>query len=332
MDRQSSNADISVSAIIAVYNPDLHLFEKALLSVLIQTYPVSEILLVNDGGAAQFKDLLPDDSRIKVFSKKNEGVAAARNYAIARCTSDYIAFLDQDDYWYSDKLQEQIALIPVFGEHCMVTSPIHIIDFNGDEIQSKSKRTQKIYYLKASTEKALLHLAYENFIYSSTPLIHRCVFEKTGLFDPQAKPHDDWDMYLRIIQAGFPVYFYCKKPLSIWRMHDSNESHKANAMLQSKSFVEKKMLGCVADPEVRKVLLINLQLDNVELDNVLYNEHQYIKFRSLIFPHLRNLFKEYFGNRGANKLLDNVLMARICKVFLKSVRRYWLSFYYQMRQ
>ena len=105
MDGQSSTNDMSVSAIIALYNPDLSLFEKALLSVLNQTYPVKEIVLVNDGGEDNFKAQLPDDLRIKVFSKSNEGVAAARNFAIAQCTSEYIAFLDQDDFWYPDKIQ-----------------------------------------------------------------------------------------------------------------------------------------------------------------------------------------------------------------------------------
>jgi glycosyltransferase involved in cell wall biosynthesis len=332
MDRQSSTTDMSVSAIIALYNPDLHLFEKALLSVLSQTCPVKEIVLVNDGGEDNFKAQLPDDLRIKVFSKPNEGVAAARNFGIAQCTSEYIAFLDQDDFWYPDKIQEQLDLIPLCGEHCMVTSPIHIINLKGDEIYKKSQRTQALYFLKASKKKALLHLAYENFIYSSTPLIHRSVFDKAGLFDSHTQPHDDWDMYLRIVHAGFPVYFYREKPLSVWRMHDSNESHKVNAMLRSKCLVEKKMLSVAADPDVRKVLKINLQLDYVELDNILYKERDYIQFRSLILPHLRSLLQEYAGNRGAEKELDNILVARIQKIVLKSIRRYLFSFYCQAMQ
>lgn len=332
MNIQVNSSGISVSAIIAVYNPDPFFFAKAVSSVLDQTYAVCELVLVNDGGSEHFRNLLPDDSRIKVFSKQNEGVAATRNFAIAQCIGDYIAFLDQDDYWFPDKLQEQFSLISDARVECMVTSPVVIVDSNGEEVKRVSTLAQNIYVQKVSMAKELLTLVYGNFIYSSTPLIHRHVFDKAGLFDPHTQPHDDWDMYLRIVHAGFPVYFYREKSLSVWRMHDSNESHKVNAMLRSKCLVEKKMLSVAADPDVRKVLKINLQLDYVELDNILYKERDYIQFRSLILKHLRSLLQEYAGNRGAEKELDNILMARIQKIVLKSIRRYLFSFYCQAMQ
>ena len=92
------------------------------------------------------------------------------------------------------------------------------------------------------------------------------------------------------------------------------------------------MLSVAADPDVRKVLKINLHLDYVELDNILYKERDYIQFRSLILTHLRSLLQEYAGNRGAEKELDNILMARIQKIVLKSIRRYLFSFYCQAMQ
>ena len=321
----------TVSAIIAVYNPDLCFFEKAVSSVLSQTTPVQELVLVNDGGSEAFRSVLPDDHRIRVFSKQNEGVAATRNFAIQQCRGEYIAFLDQDDYWYLDKLQEQMAMIPLSGEHCMVTSPIDIIDHRGVFVQKRIRRIQNVYFLKAYQEKALLHLAEENFIYSSTPIVHQTVFRHAGGFDTSAQPHDDWDMYLRIALAGFPIYCYRQRALSVWRSHGANESRDFHGMLHSKCRVEKKLLRTAMEPSVRKLLQTNLHLDNVKRDHLLYKGDHFSQFRKLIFPHLRVLFKEYAADRGLCRELDNILKTRIRQLVYKSVRRYLLSFYYQAK-
>jgi glycosyltransferase involved in cell wall biosynthesis len=321
----------TVSAIIAVYNPELCFFEEAVASVLSQTFPVLELVLVNDGGSETFRSVLPDDRRIRLFSKQNEGVAAARNFAIKQCRGEYIAFLDQDDYWYQDKLREQMAMIPVPGEPCMVTSPVDIINHRGVFIQKKIKRIQKVYFLKAYKETALLHLAEENFIYSSTPLVHQIVFKNTGGFDSSAQPHDDWDMYLRVALAGFPIYCYRHRALSVWRSHASNESRDFHGMLHSKCRVEKKLLRTAMEPSVRKLLETNLQLDYVKRDHLLYKGYHYSHFRKFIFAHLLVLVKEYSVDRGLCKELDNLLKRRIRTIVYKSFRRYLLSFFYQAR-
>jgi glycosyltransferase involved in cell wall biosynthesis len=321
----------TVSAIIAIYNPDLCFFEKAVSSVLSQTSPVLELVLVNDGGSEAFRSILPDDPRIRVFSKQNEGVAATRNFAIQQCRGEYIALLDQDDYWYPDKLQEQLALIPEHGEPCMVTSPVDIIDYRGVFIRKKIKRIQNVYFLKAYKEKALLHLAEENFIYSSTPLVHRSVFQRAGGFDSSAQPHDDWDMYLRVGLAGFPIYCYRQRALSVWRSHASNESRHYHGMLHSKCRVEKKLLRTAMEPSVRKLLETNLDLDYVKRDHLLYKEGHYYQFRKFIFRHLCVLVKEYSADRGLCRELDNILKRRIRILVYKSVRRYLLSFFNQAK-
>ncbi len=332
MDTKSFNTFISVSAIIAVYNPDLYFFEKAVSSVLSQTSPVLELVLVNDGGSETFRSVLPNDQRIRVFSKQNEGVAATRNFALQQCRGEYIAFLDQDDYWYPDKLQEQMAMILVPSEPCMVTSPVDIIDHRGVLIKKIIKRVQKIYFLKAFQEKALLHLAEENFIYSSTPLVHKAVFQHAGGFDSYAQPHDDWDMYLRVALAGFPIYCYRQRALSVWRSHGANESRAMQSMLKSKLRVEKKLLcTTLLEPSVRKLLQTNLQLDSVNRVLLLYRGDHYAHFRKFIFPHIQVLIKEYSADRGLCRELDNILKTRIRQLVYKSVRRYLQSFYYQAR-
>ncbi len=321
------NKTISVSAIIAVYNPDLFYLKKAVESVLSQIFPVQELVLVNDGGTEIFRSILPDDERIRVFSKQNEGVAAARNFALEQCRGEYIAFLDQDDYWYPDKLREQMAMIPVPGEPCMVTSPVDIVVANGSVQNKISRRESDEYQWKTSQENVLLSLFEGNFIYSSTPLIHRAAFEKAGGFDPWTQPHDEWDMYLRIVLAGFSLYCYRERPLSVWRSHEANESNKLNIMIRSKCRVEKKLLKTVADDMIRRILATNLLIDLLERVNLLYKQREYRRFRALVIIHLFRLLRHKHNFRGVGIELHRAYSDRVRKIALKSARRYVVSYF-----
>ncbi len=327
MDTKSGNCSISVSAIIAVYNPDLSFFEKAVASVLSQTSPVLELVLVNDGGSETFRSILPHDARIRVFSKQNEGVAATRNFALQHCRGEYIAFLDQDDYWYPDKLQEQMAMIPVSGKPCLVTSPVDIVVSDGSMLDKLSRRESEDYLWKSGQATAVLNLFEGNFIYSSTPLIHRTVFDKAGLFDPGTQPHDDWDIYLRIVLAGFPLFCYRERSLSVWRSHESNESNKLNAMMRSKCRVEKKLLETVTDDVMRRLLATNLLIDFLERVNLLYKQREYRRFRRLVKIYLFRLLRHKYDFRDIAIELHSSLSDRVRKIALKSARRYLVSFF-----
>ncbi len=89
-----------ISVIIPIYNGE-RFIEKALNSVLCQTYTDFEVIVVNDG-SEDSTDLLcqkmaKEDSRIRYFAKKNTGVSDTRNFALSEMTGDYVFFLDADD-------------------------------------------------------------------------------------------------------------------------------------------------------------------------------------------------------------------------------------------
>lgn len=99
-------ADISV--IIPVYQAE-HYLRQCLDSVLGQTYPDLEILLVNDGSTdgslAICREYVEKDSRITVFSQENQGQAAARNLALKHATGDWLCFVDSDDCIHPQMVQ-----------------------------------------------------------------------------------------------------------------------------------------------------------------------------------------------------------------------------------
>ena len=101
--------------IMPLYNGEAYVAE-AITSVLSQTYPHWELLIVDDGstddsyGIAQ--RYAKEDARIKLFKMpRNSGAAEARNLATQKATGEYIAFLDSDDIWLAEKLQAQIDLM-----------------------------------------------------------------------------------------------------------------------------------------------------------------------------------------------------------------------------
>tara|TARA_R100001369_G_scaffold92840_1_gene140311 strand:+ start:5334 stop:6281 length:948 start_codon:yes stop_codon:yes gene_type:complete len=94
------------SVIIPLYNKEKDI-QKTLDSLLSQTFPDFEVIIVNDGSTDKSEDVVKavDDDKINYFSKKNEGVGPTRNYGVEKATSENIVFLDADDYWYPFHLE-----------------------------------------------------------------------------------------------------------------------------------------------------------------------------------------------------------------------------------
>lgn len=102
-----------VSVIMPCYNGETHL-QEAIDSVIKQSYQHWELIIIDDGSTDASREIVADyakrDKRIlTVDSAGNEGAAVARNKGISLANGQYVAFLDSDDFWATNKLQEQIA-------------------------------------------------------------------------------------------------------------------------------------------------------------------------------------------------------------------------------
>src|SRR5258705_11081136 len=101
-----------VSVVIATYNMARYL-PLAVRAALDQKYKNIEVLVVNDGSTDDTQCVMApflDDSRVRYYTQKNKGQAAAKNRGIHESRGDYIAFLDADDMWALDKLEVQLPL------------------------------------------------------------------------------------------------------------------------------------------------------------------------------------------------------------------------------
>ena len=98
---------MKISVVIPAYNAAAWI-RRAVNSVLSQTRPADEIIVVDDGSTDGTGDIVRMyDGRVRLLQQANAGAAAARNTGILAATGDWIAFLDADDEWLPQKLQRQ---------------------------------------------------------------------------------------------------------------------------------------------------------------------------------------------------------------------------------
>lgn len=125
-----------VSIITPLYNGEKYI-GQTIESVISQTYPNWEMIIVNDGSKDNSEEIVlkyaQKDSRIRYVRQTNGGSASARNNGIRQCNGQYIALLDADDLWEPTFLQDQIAFMKEKGGY-LVHSSYKRIDESGKEI------------------------------------------------------------------------------------------------------------------------------------------------------------------------------------------------------
>ena len=194
------------SIIIPLFNKE-NFIESTLKSVLNQSFGDFEVLIINDGSTdkSEEKVLNFKDPRIHYFYKENGGVSTARNFGIEKATSNYITFIDADDYWYPDFLQEiskniyRLPDLKVFSAAIEVETSKKVIRSSYSIV--KTGDCEMVNYFEASLK--------ETVICTSCAVFHKSVFEKAGGFDIQLKSGEDTDMWIRI-GLIFPILFSWK--------------------------------------------------------------------------------------------------------------------------
>lgn len=183
------------SVIIPLYNKEKFI-KNTLESVLNQSFEDFELLIVNDGSTDGGEAVVQSfsDKRINYFHKTNAGVSAARNYGIARANSEYIAFIDADDFWQSDFLGEMKHLIQSHPNHKVFACALKLETphraFPAQYSFNTQGGPQVINYFEASMKQTVLS--------GSSAVFHREVFQNSGLFDEKIKSAEDTDMWIRI--------------------------------------------------------------------------------------------------------------------------------------
>ena len=189
---------MNVSVIIPTYNRK-NFLKRALHSVSNQTFVPHEIIVVDDGSSDGTKDWVQERfPYVRYIYQDNSGVSSARNAGIREAKGSWIAFLDSDDEWMPNKLEQQKGVVNSFQKAWLChTNEIWIR--NGVRV-NQMKKHQK--YGGDIFENCLDICR----ISPSSVLIKKEVFEMVGLFDESLKVCEDYDLWLRIT-AVLPVIF-----------------------------------------------------------------------------------------------------------------------------
>lgn len=183
---------MKISAIIPTFNRPKRTL-TAIQSVLNQSQPVSEIIVIDDASSVANQNALKSlteglDIRL-ITHDKNKGVSAARNTGIEAAKSEWLAFLDSDDEWLPTKIEKQSESLKKTKLLFSYTEENWIRKGN---LVLKGKKHKKH---KGFVYKEALKLC---FIGPSTSLVHQSVLKNIGLFDEDLKVCEDYDLWLRL--------------------------------------------------------------------------------------------------------------------------------------
>ena len=204
-----------ISIVIPTFNRE-NAIGRAIKSALCQTYPNLEIIVVDDASADNTKNKVKQlkDKRIVYLSHKtNQGASAARNTGIKKARGEYIAFLDSDDQWLGQKLEKQIAVLEK-NPDCSASYCRYYI------IKDKKKKLSVWPEIKKYQGELNRQLLIGNFITSSSALLKKEIFEKSGLFDEKLPAYQDWEFFLRV--SKFANFAFLNEPLFYQNQNEKN--------------------------------------------------------------------------------------------------------------
>lgn len=239
-----------ITVIIPTHNRE-RLLRLAIESVSKQTLLPSEVIVVDDGSTDQTRELIESLSKRSPFKltylyKENAGPSAARNAGLALCKTPWVAFLDSDDEWHSEKLQLQMeaaraANDPKLG---LVFCRFELIDEQGQSLPGTCDFDPTI---RGDVFSRLLH---GNKVAGSgsAVLIRKECFDRVGGFDERLQAAEDWDMWLRIAREYHLTY--ADRTLTRIRRHPDHQhiqKDQARMLRNDIDFYAKWALAVPAD-------------------------------------------------------------------------------------
>jgi glycosyltransferase involved in cell wall biosynthesis len=242
---------VQVSAIIPTFNRR-ELVCRAIDSALAQTFPVDEIIVVDDGSTDGTGQMLQDryGQRIRYAWQPNAGVSAARNLGMSMARGRYIALLDSDDEWFPEKTARQHAWLeqrPGFG---MVVCDIEMVD--GElQVIGIYRRRDVIREDGWALRWALANPA----LAPASTLMRREVYEDIGGFDESLRTAEDIDYHLRIARR-WQIGVVEETLVRTMRGHEglSAQARTYDDYLLVFERAAEAARGVVSDPERREAL------------------------------------------------------------------------------
>ncbi|MXZ33182.1 MAG: glycosyltransferase, partial [Gammaproteobacteria bacterium] len=206
----------SVGVVIPTFNR-AHTLGRALDSVISQTLPPQQVIVVDDGSTDSTADLVAGYSEVSYLRQENRGVSAARNFGIRHCGCDWVALLDSDDEWLPEKLEVQIgALAENPGYRLIHCDEIWIRD--GRRVNAANRHRKRGGWI-------FEHCLPLCVISPSAAVIEKRLLEEVGGFNEGLPACEDYDLWLRVC-SRYPVLYVDRPLLRKYGGHDDQLSRK----------------------------------------------------------------------------------------------------------
>ncbi|PYQ63226.1 MAG: hypothetical protein DMF53_10750 [Acidobacteria bacterium] len=209
-----------ISVILPVFNGRRFL-PGAVRSVLAQTLPPCELIVVDDGSSdgslEELDNLPPAPFPVRVLRQANAGQSAARNAAAREATGEYLAFLDQDDAWYPRHLEELVAPLAADPAAGWAYCDFDEMDAGGNLVTRAFIRAQGVVHPKRTIYECVEG---DLMVLPSASVMRRGAFEAAGGFDEALSGYEDDDLFVRFFRLGWE-HVFVDRPLLRFRIHAS---------------------------------------------------------------------------------------------------------------
>jgi glycosyltransferase involved in cell wall biosynthesis len=215
-----------VSVIVPSYNCEPYI-AQTIDCVLNQTFKDVELIVVDDGSTDRTREIVASyGTAVRLLTQENSRVCAARNRGIQESSGKYICLLDHDDYWFPDKLEQQVQLLEQdsdFGVAC--SDYIRWYADSTGRYPDPSSFNLAAYSDGIDEDRSgwIYHqFLLDCWMLTSTAMFRHEVFDKCGLFDVSLPFSEDWELWLRISRE-YP-FAQLRRPTTLYRQHSQQAS------------------------------------------------------------------------------------------------------------
>ncbi len=229
---------MKISAVIPTYNNAAFITE-AIDSILAQSHPVDEIIVVDDGSSDHSETLVKaiaqKSDKLIYIKQQNQGPSSARNRGIEAASGDWIAFLDADDRWPADKIALQLAALEREPSLQLIAGDMAETDEQGhvliESMLAKHRLLGQFQTLKGrALNNALTALIEKNFIPTGTVLVKQAALKQAGSFNPDIRFGEDLELWAKIA-CHHPITCLPQR-LMYRRQHGANATQNTGPMLE----------------------------------------------------------------------------------------------------
>lgn len=275
------------SVVIPLYNKELSI-QNTIQSVLNQSYQDFEIIVINDGSTDDSVKVVNNiqDLRLRMIHQENKGVSAARNRGIKEAKYEWVAFLDGDDLWGNNHLEEVNKMMTVFpNEKVYVTS----FEYSDKRIMYKHKREDSIFKIENYFKEAIR----ENLMWTSIVVVHKSCFDAIGFFNQILVRGEDLDVWARLAKKYQIVK--SEKITALYRVDSENRTDIIKDVEKTHVYYF-PLKNCVNKDErdyYKAIILIRL-FSYLTRYNLISFLKLFVRYNSLIFiDFVALLFKKF---------------------------------------